>query len=200
VDLVVDPLINTTWRPDQRITNFRAFGLPDALAMRTAERAGAMHNDNERLKVLLEQDEALLSTYLCPRSGVPERYMAMHFLVTTRDVGGGMLERDVIAFNRVTELPLRDWARTSPVPEVYNLLELSESRRSDATAMGIGAILTAREEDVFARRNPFGGIGRWSLNTLMSNEPDLEEKLIEYFALMHVLVELASEPEVGICR
>jgi hypothetical protein len=200
VDLIVDPLINTSWRPDQRLSNFRAFGLPDELATRTAERAEAIHNDNERLTALLAQDEALLSTYLCPRSGVPERYMALHFLVTTRDLGGGVLERDVISFNRVLELPLQDWASTSPVPEVYEQVELTASRRGDATVMGIGAILTTREEDVFARNRPFGGVGRWSFNNLMSNEPDLEEKLIEYFALMHVLVELATKPEVGICR
>ncbi len=200
VDLIVDPLINTTWRPDQRLTNFRAFGLPEEMAKDAADRSEAIYNDRERLLALLEQDATLLSTYLCPRSGVPERYMAMHFLVSTRDVGGGALERDVISFNRVTELPLQDWASTSPVPEVYEQVELTASRRADATAMGVGAILTVREEDVFARRRPFGGVGRWSFNNLMSNEPDLEEKLVEYFALMHILVELASEPEVGICR
>lgn len=200
VDLIVDPLINTTWRPDQRLSNFRAFGLPDDMATAAAERAAVVYDDHERLNILLEQDEALLSTYLCPRTGVPERYMALHFLVTTRDLGGGMLERDVIRIERATELPLQDWASTSPVEEVYNQLELSQTRRSDATAMGVGAILTSREEDVFGRRRPFGGVGRWSFNNLASNEPDLEEKLVEYFAVMHVLVELASQPEVGICR
>ena len=200
VDLIVDPLINTTWRPDQRLTNFRAFGLPEEMVQDAARRAEEIDNDKERLTQLLEQDEALLSTYLCPRSGVPERYMAMHFLVTTRDVGGGMLERDVISFNRVVELPLQDWVDTSPVPAIYDQLELTESRRADATVMGVGAILTAREEDVFARNRPFGGVGRWSFNNLLSNEPDLEEKIVEYFALMHVLVELSSQPEVGICR
>lgn len=198
VDLIVDPLLATSWRPDQRLTNFRAFGLPDNLAARAAERAQDVYNDVERLNALLEQDEALLSTYLCPRSGVPERYMALHFLVTQREVTGGF-ERDVIRIGRVTELPMQEWEASSPVPEVYNELELTESRRGDATAMGVGAILTVREEQVFGRKYPFGGIGRWSFSGLLSENADLEEKLVEYFAVMHVLVELANQPE-GICR
>ena len=123
----------------------------------------------------------------------------MHFLITTRDIGGGMLERDVISVERIDKLPLQDWAATSPVPALYEQLELTQSRHSDSTAMAVGAILSAREADVFERRSPFSRMG-WSFSNLLKNEPAVEEKLIEYFALMHVLVELASMRETGICR
>lgn len=199
VDRITDPLLSTVWRPDQRIANFKAFGMPDDMATVTARRTAEIYNDNERLTLLINQDPALLSTVLCPHSGVPERYLAMHLLVDQDDLGSGIFERDVISYNRVNALPLQDWASSSRLGEVYNAVEMTERRRSDSTVMGVGAVMSVREDDLFQRNAPFGTIN-WRFAGLRSAEPDIDAKLIEYFALLHVLVELATNPETGICR
>ena len=198
VDRISDPLIAATFSPTTRVSNFKAFGLPDDMAEEARGIAGRMYDDNERLKIMLNDGADVLTQYFCSASGVPQRYAALNVLVTQRDLGGGVLERKVIDWRRTTSIQVEDWAITSRIDEVYNAVELTERRHSDSTAMGIGAVLGVREDDLFEQHAPVGTI-RWSFRKLLDNDPSLRAKLVDYFALMHVLTELAQS-EDGICR
>jgi len=199
VDRIVDPLLVTVYAPARRLDNFKAFGLPEDLAEDAASRARVIYNDNERLRIMLAEQPELLSQFFCPTSGVPERYSALHVLVEQDEQSGGFIERDVIRYDRVTSLDIQDWEANSLVGQVYNDVELTTRRRPDSTAMGVGAVLTVRETDLFERNAPFGNIN-WRFGRLRSNHADLDAKIAQYFALMHVLTEIAREPETGICR
>ena len=199
VDRIVDPLLVTIYSASRREGNFQAFGLPDDLARDASDKARLVYNDNERLSIMLHERPDLLTQYFCPSSGVPERYKAMHVLLEQTNSGGGFVERDVVQYNRMMSLESQEWEGTSRVGEVYNAIELVENRKIDATVMGVAAVITGRETDLFAKNAPFGNFS-WSLSSLRRNHPDLDAKLVEYFALMHVLTELARDPENGICR
>lgn len=199
VNRIEDPLLGAVYAPGERLRNFGAFGLPDDLATQAAARAEVIYNDNERLKIMLSDNADYLSQFFCPGARPPERYGAMHVLVSQRDIGGGVLERNIFDWRRSTELVIQDWVPNSRVNEVYSAVELTERRRANSTVMGVSAVLTVREDDLFERNAPFGTIN-WRFQTLRTNHPELDAKLVEYFALMHVITELARRRDDGICR
>ena len=67
--------------------------------------------------------------------------------------------------------------------------------------MAIAAIMTGKESDLLAGHNPWGsGLlpGSWSWEKVVELHPGIEERVIEYFALMHLFVEQATS-DGGIC-
>ena len=89
----------------------------------------------------------------------------------------------------------------SPIGDVYGKAELSDERREDATKMAIAAILEQREQDVLESYAPWGrGLlpGAWSWTKVNETYPGLSERVVEYFALMHLFVEYATSDE-GLC-
>jgi hypothetical protein len=67
--------------------------------------------------------------------------------------------------------------------------------------MAMAAIMTRNEEAVLKGNSPWGTttLSRWSWDKVKDENPGIEERLIEYFALMHLTVELARG-DGGICE
>ena len=86
------------------------------------------------------------------------------------------------------------------VSGVYNTLELT-GRRPDATLMGVSAVLLGRERDVLEGNSPWSMslFGAWGFASLKQSQPSIERIATEYFALMHLLTELANAQD-GICQ
>jgi hypothetical protein len=197
--LVEDPLLALQYSAGNREQNMLAFGLDATAAARAVDRIRDLEDRYKEKLVVLLDDAPMpteLADALCGQTReVRPHYGALRFLV--EDVGGN---RQAIRLQRVTELEEQEWAKVSPILAVYDHVELSEERQGDATTMAIAGILSQKEEDVLNSYAPWGrGLaGTWSWKRVQKEHPGIEDKVVEYFAVLHLTVELAMA-EDGIC-
>ncbi len=194
IDDVRDRLAANPFTAGSRLTNFHDFGLPSDVADAALDEAQRVWERRDRLRELLRESAGDVGSALCP-GGLPQRYAALAFLVEERDGA-----RVVVDYRRVTHFERQDWFGQE-VTDVYREADLTEEARDAATAMGVSAILLGREADVLGGSSPWGrGLGaRWSIDRVLSTYPEARRMLIQYFAFMHVLTELANDRERGIC-
>ncbi|MCP4808171.1 MAG: hypothetical protein GY913_31055 [Proteobacteria bacterium] len=194
-----DPLLNIRYTEAKRESNLEAFGLDEDLVSDTATRIRD-YDDRYRTRIefLFENagDREALEDALCGQAGVRPRYGALRYLIEAQKDGS----RTPINLQRATTLEWQDWSKGAPIGAVYSEVELVEDRQPDATLMGVAAILTARERDVLERNSPWGpGLAqRWSWTTVMEEEAGIRDKVVKYFAAMHLVVEMATA-EGGVC-
>jgi hypothetical protein len=194
-----DPLLGLRFSSSQRETNFLAFGLDEAQTAEAMKRLRDYEDRyTDRIKFLFENagDRESLEQALCGQAGVRPRYGALRFLVEEQKDGS----RRPINLQRATKLEWQEWSKAAPIGAVYAEVELADERKEDATRMGIAAILAGREQDVLEKNSPWGpGLTqRWSFSAVTEEVPGIEDKLLKYFAAMHLVVELATD-EAGIC-
>lgn len=178
-----------------RRNNFKEMGMDDALADAAASRIDRLMRKKEAWRELLAEQAAEVGPSFCPGTGLPQPYAVMRFIVKEEND-----RRDVIDSERLSLFEEQPWFVGSPVDAVYTSIELTTSRKADATVMGVGAVLLAKEDDLLDRMSPWstGIMGTWGVSPLMSEYPTSRRLLIEYFALMHYLTELANTRD-GIC-
>jgi len=200
VALQVDPLLETRYTEGARKRNLAAFGMPEPLVAKTIDRMRRIEERHTRkIQLLLEgaADPNALAMAMCGQtSQIRPRYSAMRFLVV--EAQG---RREAIRVSRATGVEEQDWAQLSPITDVYGKAELSDGREEDATLMAVAAILTAKEADLLAAHAPWGsGLmpGSWSWERVVDLHPGIEERVVEYFALLHLFVEQATS-DGGIC-
>ncbi len=194
-----DPLLGLRFSSSQRETNLLAFGLSEAQTAEAMKRLRDYEDRyTDRIKFLFENagDRESLEQALCGQAGVRPRYGALRFLVEEEKNGS----RRPINLQRATKLEWQEWSKAAPISAVYAEVELADERKEDATLMGIAAILAGREQDVLEKNSPWGpGLTqRWSFASVTEEVPGIEDKLLKYFAAMHLIVELATN-EAGIC-
>ena len=61
------------------------------------------------------------------------------------------------------------------------------------------ALLSKEEELLTKRLDPWGKGKKWSWKSVLKQHPDVETELVNYFSLMHAIVETAVRSE-GICE
>lgn len=192
-----EPLRHITYRATNRNSNFLDMGLPQPLADEATAEARKLDEHKKRLSKLLEDQALDVGDALCPRAGkLPQPYAAMEFIVVQ---DGG--ERSVVnARKALFELEAQPWwGLDSNAAGVYERLERTQQRRPDASLMGIAAILAMREADAIDERGPWSrGLFGGSFESIEGESPSIRKKTVEYFALMHVLTEIANDPD-GIC-
>ncbi len=192
-----DPLSDTVYTPSARVQNFRAFGFDDNLAKATANEAAKITSKYQAfLKDLLAKDADELGRVLCGGE-LPPRYAALEILAA-EDAGA----IKVIDATRAYALIPQPWFTTAQAPEVFAALELRPDRKQDATVMGVAALLLRRQDAVFDEERPWApGLlgGGWGVGALEKKYPTVMGQLVQYFALMHVIEEIANG-EGGICR
>ena len=200
VALKTDPLLQTRYTEGRRKTNMATFGLTESMQASALDRMRRIEQKHKRkIEILVNNapDPNALADALCGQtSQVRPRYGALRFLV--KDNKG---RRDPIQISRVTGLEEQDWSQVSPIGDVFVKVELSDERQDDATLMAIAAILANREQDALESYAPWGrGLlpGAWSWNKVNETFPGLSERVVEYFALMHLFVEYAMSDE-GLC-
>lgn len=195
----VDPLLNLRYSTSQREDNLLAFGMDEELAAEVGTRIRDYEDRyTDRIKYLFEnvEEPEALEDALCGQAGVRPRYGALRYLIEAEKDGS----RRPINLQRASQLTWQEWSKGAPIGAVYAELELAEERKPDATLMGVAAILTARERDVLEKNSPWGpGLTqRWSWPSVQEEEPGVSDKVVKYFAAMHLIVELATA-EDGIC-
>jgi hypothetical protein len=197
VDRRQDDLATTPFTDTTRLANLRAFGLPEEMAVAANRRIETMFNDNRRLKELLRVSAEDVQQALCWAGGedIPQRYAAVSILIEQEDAGGGNMERRLIDWERTTHIQIQDWYATSLVPQVYRMNELGPVDEPESTVIGLAAILSGREQDLLDQNAPFNR----GFSAVLRAEPRVEEVLVEYIALMHLLTELANADD-GICN
>lgn len=199
VTKAADPLIDMRYTTAARQNNMASFGLPEPMIKRTLDRMRDIDDRHkDRLRVALDNapDPNALADALCGQTNqVRPHYGALRFFVE-EDKGQRRPIRPEVAM----DLQWQDWSKISPISEVYNHAELAEERKPDTTLMAVAAILLKKEEDLLNDYKPWGRgfAGTWSWDDVKEKYPGIEEIAVNYFALMHVAVEMAVG-EDGLC-
>lgn len=194
-----DPLFDMRYSSAERKTNLGRMGLSDDLITKIELRIRRLE-DREKQRLVQSIDDAEdpkdLTAALCGRtSDLRPRYGALRFLVE-EDRG----TRRAVDLRRLTRLERQEWSRADLIGEVYRQLELTDGRKPDAPLMGVAAILLKKENDALQGLSPWDrtNFGSWSWDDLKAEHPGIEERTIDYFALMHLVVEIA-QAEGGLC-
>jgi hypothetical protein len=193
-----EPLRLLTYSSRQRRKNFEVMGLDEEHRDRAATIADRLHKQNaKRYRKMFEEQGLDVARTFCPTtSGLPQPYDAMRYVVL--EEGG---QRDVIdGTNALFLFEEQEWFGAAGADAVYNRLERRQGRRNDATLMGVSALLLGRENEAVNERGPWstGFLGGGSFSTLESENPAIRQTTAEYLALVHVLTEIANEPD-GLC-
>ena len=191
-----EPLRHLQYRATNRNDNFQIMGLDETLADLATAEARKLDPMKKRFRKLLKNQALDIGKAFCPTSSdLPQPYAALEFLVL-QDAGQ---RRVVNARNEIFAFEAQNWFSESNPESVYRSLEITQKRRADATLMGVTAILTAREQEAFNRRGPWGeGLFASGFAGVESETPAIRIKTARDFALMHLLTELANQND-GIC-
>ena len=195
-----DPLIALVYTRQKREENFAAYGMPESLVNSTMARIRKIEDFHKtKIEALLLDAGSVdeVADALCGETTqVRPRYGALRYLVL-EDAG----QRRAVDFRKVSKLEWQDWEKTAPVQGVYVDTELIDERQPDATLMAIGAILLSKEQDVLEANSPWGRslAIQWSWSKVVKENPQVIDLVIDYFATMHLVVEMAQS-ENGICE
>ena len=193
-----DRLRDIEYSEPNRLNNFIAFGLNKAQASKAQRKAGQLmkkHAKQFRSRLSNAENEQLLVDTFCARtSSIRPRYSAINWLV--KENNG---RREVIDPVRDVDLQEQEWAGRVSLEFIYQDLELREDPRADSTKMAIAALLTGNESALTNRDRPYGEGDYWRWDEVLEQHPKVEKQLVEYFAIMHVFVELANSSD-GICQ
>ena len=198
-ELAREPLRHLTYSSRQRRKNFEVMGLDEEHRERAAGIADRLYKQNaKRYRKMFEEQGLEVARTFCPTtSGLPQPYDAMRLLII-EEAGS----RDVIdGTNALFLFEEQSWFETAGTAlPVYNRLERRRGRRNDATLMGVSALLLGREGEAVNERGPWstGFLGGGSFATIESENPAIRQTTAEYLALVHVLTEIANEPD-GLC-
>ena len=192
-----DPHHDMKYTAANRAANFVAFGMDEAMAQRTTDKIDKL--DTERLYAFLRNaaESSVMADALCgsTRQRRP-RYGALEFLV--EEEGS---KRQTISLLEVSSLKRQEWTKRAPIQRVYETADLARPPEPDATLMAMAAVFTRNEETLLKGNSPWGSttLSRWSWDKVKEDNPGIEDRLVEYFALMHLTVELARG-DGGICE
>ena len=194
-----DQLATLPYTAGARLSNFKKYGMPDQMADEANKRATNLVKDRGELYSKLLVDNSQVATRVfCPGAPLPPRYGAVQVLIVDED---GV--RRVIEPQDLRTLEIGEWYALSPAKDVYEELELSKERKDEATMMGVAAILLGKEDAAIEREAPWGSgfTTSWSASRMLDQNADkkIRGKLIDYFALMHALTEIANG-ERGVCQ
>ncbi len=200
VSRIPDPLHAMHFLPAEREANFAAFGF-DADMVKAAEREARAIAENHggRIEQWLDtaEDREELQLDLCNTdNALRPRYNALRWLVSAQGE-----ERMVITAGATAQIKPAAWAATSTVAEIYDRRERVASPPDDASMMIIAAVLASKEESALRGLQPWGNpsSGGWSWAEVKKRHPGIQAKVINYFALFHVVKEI-SDVDGGLCR
>lgn len=194
-----DKLFGMQFTPASREKNIKEMGFSpdDAKAILTAlsaleERYQTKNPELDRVTALLEasDDDGLEAGFCGSGTTLPVRYGAMAYLVKERDGILTPLDLDVIS-----EFQLQDWAKGWRTPAVYGDAELTKERKDDAPRMVLAAILARDETTLLEHKSPWGRavlVGGWSWDGVAKKHPGIHDRVRQYVAVMHLVLEVAS--------
>ena len=195
-----DPLGDLRYTRSERGDNLARMGAPPDLVERVLNRLRRLEDiSGGRLGYLFaaaDADTVEMVQAFCGRTpDVRPRYGAMRFLI---EEDRGL--RRAIDLEDTQRLERQPWSQTDRTITVFEELELGDERKDDATLMGLAAILTQKEDDAIERLPPWGtgGLSTWSWSGVLKENPGLEDRMVDYLALMLLAVE-RSRVDEGLC-
>lgn len=193
---IEDELAGRDYAPSTRLQNFKEYGLPEELAKAAANQsAELMKARGPELKMMLNRDIDNVVGPLCAGGVLPQRYAALEVLVIEEN-----LDRVPVSGKQVFAFEPQPWFGESYTEQVYNHMEMVEERRRDSTALGLAAILAAEERALLDDKAPWKeGLTGGSIDKVLKKHRGLDNKLVRYVSLMHVLTELANSTTDPIC-
>lgn len=201
----LDPLVDMQFTPAQREANAKRLGFDDAEVPDVLKRIGVLEqkyqvgqgaSDLVRKRIDDTENADVLIASLCGRASLlPVRYAALQFLIGERD--GALAAIDLTDVN---ELEPQQWWLNARAEAVYAHTELIKERKPDATRMSIAAILAKDQDSLLGDRAPWGRSiwNNWTWDGVKKKYPGVSSRLVEYVALLHVVVEDATA-EGGLC-
>ncbi|MFT7518194.1 MAG: hypothetical protein ACI9MC_000324 [Kiritimatiellia bacterium] len=183
-----------------RSDNLTAFGLPKPVVEKVEERIKAMaKRDRKNLMIQVMKDNTDTAGLLCSNTGsVPSRYQAVGILLN----GEAGARRKVTSFNMLLKrMPLAEEYRPGDLADMYQATEMVPNAEVDAFVLNIGALLQGQEIERLAKEDDWGdGIfGPPDVRSYLTRNPGVEEDLIEFFAGMHYMHEVARAPGNEFC-
>lgn len=195
---IADPLLDMVFSEGTREKNFTAMGFDKEMAAAALKSAKALHASHaDRFRELIENTDQRsdLQADLCSTTNDKRpRYAALGWLVERKAT-----ELMVLKAASMDNLKKQDWSRASTVHLIYDRRERTKSRQDNAPVMLVAAVLTGQEEKARDGYPPWGQGDRWSWEQVQKDHPGVRQKVIDYYALFHVIKEIAEE-EGGICE
>lgn len=147
-----------------------------------------------RIEAADDQD-GLAAAFCGTGSTLPVRYAAFPYLVEERD--GKLKAVDV---EMISSFQRGDWASQARIEPAYEAGDRTKERKEDATRMVMAAILARDEESLLEHRSPWGGgfLSGWSWDGVKKKHPGVQQRLVDYVALLHLTLETANA-EGGLC-
>ena len=192
-----DPLLNIQYISSNRDKHLADFGLPKQMRDAAFKKMTSFAKRKANISEWLQAEQDTLTPVFCA-GGLSQRYAALSVLV----VNDSDLRR-VYKPKALFTLEEQAWYDPVVVNQVYEHVEVTANRNDDATVMGVAAILLSREKDVLEGASPWGSsfFGSWSLEEVLLMDANIEDDLVNYFAMMYVITEIANgSSEGGICR
>ncbi len=147
-----------------------------------------------RIEAADDQD-GLAAGFCGTGSTLPVRYAALPFLVEERD---GKLK--AVDIEEISSFKYGDWAVSARIQVAYEEGDRTKERKEDATRMVLAAILARDEDTLLEHRSPWGGgfLSGWSWQDVQKKHPGIKKRLVDYVALLHLVLETANA-EGGLC-
>jgi hypothetical protein len=197
VETYVDQLRDIVYKPNSRLENFVGFGLSDSEAAEAEELAKELDEKNRSRLVRIFEDventELATDSFCGHSSDIRPRYAVMQFIITTKGD-----KREPVDMRRLNRIKEQDWIVRLPLLDIYSEFELRKDPQPDSSVMVVAAVLSGSEDLLLAREAPFGRGYDWSWKEVKREFPEVQSQVIQYFAIMHLMVEIAQGSE-GIC-
>jgi hypothetical protein len=197
---VNDRFLDVRFTPATRRANMAGFGLPDklidAIESRIAELVKRDRN-GDLLKAMKAAPD--IAGNLCSNDKpLPSRYKVTGMLIS----GERGQRREVVQFDRVrNRLAMQEAYRPQDLEGLYASTELIPNAAADAYALNIASLMLGKEIDRLEGMGDFSGgvFGPPSFIAFLNRKGEIEQDLIEFFAQMHYLHEVARDPKSEFC-
>lgn len=197
-----DKLADITYssNKDIREQNLAQFGFDDKMILMARKQFKYLKRYETQIKSQIEgaEDLELLTEIFCPRDSkksVRPRYAAVQVLL--KEENG---KRVVYNPKFDSELVFQEWVGKLSLVDIYANVEKVEKVPAKSTVMVIAAFLTDNDDALIRRLRPWGSDvdGSWDWDDVLEKDADLEENIVQYICLMHVMTEIANDDN-GIC-
>lgn len=192
--------IKMVFTANSRLKNFKAMGLPDDMAEKANDAATELAQERGKiLERVLKDNSDKATRVFCPGAPLPPPYQALSVLVMEEDD-----VRRVVSPSELSVIEVQDWYGAAPVEAVFEAMEKTEKPPPISVVMGVSALMVGEEDKAIEGEGDWGSgmlSGSLSLKDVLDDYKDrqIRGKLVDYFALMHLMTEIANDPDKGIC-
>jgi hypothetical protein len=188
------------WTSGTRRSNLDAFAIPPDVSDAIQERLMEMQK-RDRGGELLATMKATpdIAGALCSNtSSLPSRYAAIGMLIA----GEPGMRRSVVDFNRTrSKLAYQEGFNHTKLESLYKGKERQPNAKPDEFALNVGAWLLGEEDPRLFEEDDWGdGIfTALDLTSFLEKNAEVEQDMIEFFAMMFYLHEVARDPKNEFC-